>query len=87
MKAANASAVASLSDETAAVKKEIANPNVLHYKGINITPGGYMAAETVWRSKATGADIPTPFNAIPFPSADMSHLSEFYGSGRSPAFR
>jgi hypothetical protein len=71
-----------VSDETSKLKKDIANPTALNYKGITITPGGFMAAETVWRSKATGADIPTPFSAIPFPSADLSHLSEFYGSGR-----
>jgi hypothetical protein len=82
MKSANASAVASLSDETAAVKKAIANPSVLHYKGINITPGGFAAAETVWRSKATGGDIPTAFSAIPYEGADAYSLSEFYGSGR-----
>jgi hypothetical protein len=36
----------------------------------------------VWRSHATGADIPTAFTAMPFGSADASKLSEFYGSGR-----
>ena len=82
MRSANASAVASLSDETAAIKKAIANPTTLHYKGINLTPGGYVAGETVWRSKATGGDIPTPFNAIPYEHADAYSLSEFYGSAR-----
>jgi Skp family chaperone for outer membrane proteins len=82
MKAANASAVASLSDETAAVKKSIANPTALHYKGINITPGGFMAAETVYRQKATGADIPTALSSIPFNGANTAQLSEFFGSGR-----
>jgi hypothetical protein len=82
MKAANASAVASLSDETAAVKKAIANPGALHYKGISLTPGGYAAAETVYRSKATGGDIPTAFSSIPYEGADAYSLSEFYGSAR-----
>jgi hypothetical protein len=82
MKAANASAVASLSDETAAVKKAIANPTTLHYKGITLTPGGFAAGETVWRSKATGGDIPTAFNAIPYEGADAYRLSEFFGSAR-----
>jgi hypothetical protein len=82
LKANNVSLATTVSDETANIKKEIGSPTALHYKGINITPGGFMAAETVWRQHATGADIPTPFTAIPFPSADMSHLSEFYGSGR-----
>jgi hypothetical protein len=53
-----------VSDETAKIKKDIANPSVLHYKGITLTPGGFAAAETVYRSKATGGDIPTAFNAF-----------------------
>ena len=82
MKSANASAVSSLSDDTAAVKKAIANPSVLHYKGISLTPGGYAAAETVWRAKATGGDIPTAFSSLPYEGADAYSLSEFYGSAR-----
>ena len=82
MKAANASAVASFSDDTAAIKKSIAHPDTLHYKGITLTPGGFLAGETVWRSKATGGDIPTPFNAIPYEHADAYSLSEFFGDAR-----
>jgi Skp family chaperone for outer membrane proteins len=71
-----------VSDETAAIKKSIANPTALHYKGITITPGGYAAGETVYRTKATGGDIPTAFNAIPYEHADAYSLGEFYGSAR-----
>ncbi|WP_263359160.1 hypothetical protein [Acidicapsa ligni] len=74
--------VTTIQDGQAAVKKAIESPDSLRYKGITLTPGGFMAAETVWRSKSTGADIATPFSAIPFPSADAAHLSEFYGTGR-----
>jgi len=82
LKANAVSIAATISDENQAIKKAVNNPDQLHYKGITITPGGFMAAETVWRSHATGADIPTPFTAMPFGSADASKLSEFYGSGR-----
>jgi len=58
------------------------SPLAIHYKGITITPGGFLAAETVWRQRATGSDINTPFNAINFPGAAQSQISEFYGSGR-----
>ena len=54
----------------------------MHYKGITLTPGGYLAGETVWRSKATGGDIPTAFNALPYEHADAYSLSEFYGDAR-----
>ncbi len=58
------------------------SPLAIHYKGITITPGGFLAAETVWRQHAEGADINTQLNGIPYPGASGAHLSEFYGSGR-----
>jgi Skp family chaperone for outer membrane proteins len=82
LKGNQASLATTVSDETAKIKASIESPSALHYKGVNITPGGFMAAETVWRAHATGADIPTPFTSMPFPTADAYHLSEFYGSGR-----
>jgi TolA-binding protein len=82
LKANSLSLAATVSDETAKIKKEIASPNSLHYKGVNLTPGGYLAGETVYRTKATGGDIPTAFSAIPYEGADAYSLSEFYGSAR-----
>jgi hypothetical protein len=80
---ANALSLANtVSDETSAIKKSINSPNVLHFRGVEITPGGYAAAESVYRTKATGGDIPTAFSAIPYEGADAYSLSEFYGSAR-----
>lgn len=58
------------------------SPLAIHYKGITITPGGFLAAETVWRQRAEGADINTAFNSIPYPGSTQARMSEFYGSGR-----
>ncbi len=82
LKANQVSIASTISDETSAIKKSISNPSALHYKGITLTPGGYLAGETVWRSKATGGDIPTAFNALPYEHADAYSLSEFYGDAR-----
>ena len=82
LKANSVSLATTVSDETASMKKAINNPSVLHYKGITLTPGGYVAGETIWRSKATGGDIPTAFSAIPYEHADAYSLSEFYGDAR-----
>jgi len=82
LKGNQVSLATTVSDETSKIKKAIDSPSVLHYKGISITPGGFLAAETVYRTKATGGDIPTAFSAIPYESADAYSLSEFYGSGR-----
>ena len=82
LKGNQASLAATLSDETAKVKKEIMSPNSLHFKGIELTPGGFAAGETVYRSKATGGDIPTAFTSIPYENSGDYQLSEFYGSAR-----
>jgi len=58
------------------------SPLAIHYKGITLTPGGFLAAESVWRQHAMASDVNTPFNSIPFNGADAAHLSEFFGSGR-----
>jgi hypothetical protein len=66
-------------------QKSVANlesPLAIHYKGITITPGGFLAAESVWRQHALGADVNTPFNSIPFSGATAAHMAEFFGSGR-----
>jgi hypothetical protein len=82
LKGNQASLAATVSDETSKIKKEIYSPGVLHYKGIALTPGGFAAAETIYRTKATGGDIPTAFSSLPYEGADAYSLSEFYGSGR-----
>ena len=57
-------------------------PTAIHVKGVTITPGGFMAAETVYRQRALGSDINTPFNSIPMPGSSNYNTSEFFGSGR-----
>jgi hypothetical protein len=57
-------------------------PVAIRYKGVNITPGGFLAAETVFRNRATGGDIATPFTGIPFESNDLSHVTENAFTGR-----
>ncbi|MGA7931183.1 MAG: hypothetical protein WCA20_34960 [Candidatus Sulfotelmatobacter sp.] len=63
-------------------KEEIESPLAVHFKGITLTPGGFLAAESVYRNHALGADINTPFNSINMPGAGQNAVSEFYGSGR-----
>jgi hypothetical protein len=58
------------------------SPLALHYKGITITPGGFLAAEFVRRSRALAADVNSPLNSVTMPGATQSTLSEFFGSGR-----
>ena len=62
--------------------KQMESAITIRFRGINITPGGYAAAEFVRRSRALGADVATPFNSLTMPGASQSRLPEFYGSGR-----
>ena len=39
------------------INKDMEGPLTIHFKGINITPGGFIAAEFVRRSRALGADL------------------------------
>jgi hypothetical protein len=57
-------------------------PTAIHVKGITITPGGFLAAESVYRSRALASDVNTPFNSVTMPGASASKLSEFFASGR-----
>jgi len=58
------------------------NPIAIRYKGITITPGGFLAAETVFRNKAIGADINTPFNSVPFSGNPGGQTTEFNATAR-----
>jgi hypothetical protein len=78
----NATNTALAMQETQKAVGDLASPLAIHYKGITITPGGFLAAEAVWRQHALGADINTPFNSIPFSGATAAHMAEFFGSGR-----
>jgi hypothetical protein len=64
------------------IQQEINSPSTLHYKGVDITPGGFAAFEGVWRQHSVNSDINTPLNSIPFPSANEGHVSELNFSGR-----
>jgi hypothetical protein len=57
-------------------KSEEAGPVAIHYKGITITPGGFIEAATVTRSRAESADINSDFRGIPFPGASLARVAE-----------
>ncbi|MFP5266649.1 MAG: hypothetical protein ACLGQU_04710 [Acidobacteriota bacterium] len=64
------------------LREEFEAPTAVHYKGVDITPGGFAAFEGVWRQHSTNSGINTPFNGVPFPSANQGHVSELNFSGR-----
>jgi len=57
-------------------------PSSIKYKGITITPGGFIEAATVSRTRATGSDINTPFTGDPYPNNAIGKVSETNFSAR-----
>ena len=76
----NATAVAVQQQQK--VQRDAANPLSLRYRGIMITPGGFFAAEGLYRSGAENADINTSWASIPYEAQSMAYLSEFRASAR-----
>ena len=65
------------------LKKKVTHPDDIYYKGITISPhGSFLAAETVWRSGATGGGLNTAFTGVPLQYSPAAQMSEFQGSGR-----
>lgn len=62
--------------QQAAKAAEETGPVAIRYKGVTITPGGFLAAETVTRTRAVSAGINTDFKNIPFPGNSLAKLSE-----------
>src|SRR2546426_6107873 len=69
-------------EQTDAKKAEEIGPPAIKYKGISITPGGYLAAETIFRTHALNADVNTPFTTIPYPGNSLAKVSEINFTGR-----
>ncbi|MBZ5641753.1 MAG: keratin [Acidobacteriia bacterium] len=57
-------------------------PTSWKFKGVTFTPGGFFAAESVWRQRALSADVNTPFTSTPLPGSSQYNVGEFNASGR-----
>ncbi len=55
----------------------------IHYKGVDISLGGFVEAANQYRSRALGSDMFTPFNAIPFANTPTGHEAEDRLSARA----
>ncbi|MGC1872158.1 MAG: hypothetical protein WA700_14480 [Acidobacteriaceae bacterium] len=82
--AAQAQQTASMTEQDQqALKKKVMHPDDIYYKGITISPhGSFLAAETDWRSGATGGGLNTAFTSVPLQYSPSAQMSEFDGTGR-----
>jgi len=85
MKTSTAGAVQSLQETQKAVKN-LDQPSAVHYKGITITPGGYLDATFITRSRNINSDVIGSFNSFPFDNTANANLTEFRVSARQSRF-
>jgi hypothetical protein len=57
-------------------------PASIRFKGITLTPGGFLAGESVTRTHADASDINTSLNGIPYPGNALAKDSENSFTGR-----
>ena len=76
LKSNSTNAAVALQETQKNISKQFETPNAIHYKGITITPGGFVEAATVTRQRAASADINTPFTGIPYPGNSLSKVWE-----------
>ncbi len=77
LKASNEAIKTTVDREQADAKKASEDgPPTIKYKGVNITPGGFIEAATVYRQRAESADINSQLNGIPYPGNALSKVSE-----------
>ncbi|MGZ4820157.1 MAG: hypothetical protein ACXVZM_01025 [Terriglobales bacterium] len=58
------------------------SPLAIKYKGITITPGGFISANINWRKNNQNLDNFAGFTALPFDGSSNAHLGELRFTGR-----
>src|ERR1035437_3347073 len=82
LKTSATNAALSLQETQKTVKTGLENPLSLRFKGVTLTPGGYLDATFIRRSRALAEDAATPLNSVQMPGAAQGTMAEFFGSGR-----
>ena len=65
-----------------ALNGDPAGPKSIRYKGVSVTLGGFLAAESVWRQHDQANDISTSFAAIPYANSSVGHTQELRFTAR-----
>ena len=58
-------------------------PTSFHFKGLTLTPGGFLEGTMLVRTRNENADIANNYSAIPLNGSSNAKLSEFRGTGPS----
>src|SRR5262249_52637480 len=60
--------------------------NAFQYKGLSLTPGGFLEGTTLFRTRNENADIANSYSAVPLNGSSNARLSEFRGTARNSEF-
>ncbi|HST12098.1 MAG TPA: hypothetical protein VLL05_17110, partial [Terriglobales bacterium] len=61
-------------------------PTSFHFKGLTLTPGGFLEGTMLLRTRNENADIGNNYSATPLNGSSNAKLSEFRGSSRNSEF-
>ncbi|MGI9101735.1 MAG: hypothetical protein ACR2IF_04745 [Terriglobales bacterium] len=65
---------------------DLESPTAIHFRGVTITPGGFLNLNAIWRNHNTNSDVASTFTAFPLSGTANSHLSEFRMTARYSRF-
>jgi len=85
LKVSNTGMAQSLQDTQKKVSS-LESPLAIHYKGLTLTPGGFLDATFVERQRNENADVTSSLSAMPFAGIANSKLTEFRASARVSRF-
>ena len=71
--------VRSQPDET----KSAGEPTAFRFKGLTLTPGGFLSSTALVRGRNENADAATSYSAIPLDGSSNANLSELRGTARN----
>ncbi len=54
----------------------------VYYKGVTVTLGGFLAAESVYRQRSEIADIASSYSALPLGNSNLHNVAEFRETAR-----
>ncbi|HET6931565.1 MAG TPA: hypothetical protein VFI45_14665 [Candidatus Acidoferrum sp.] len=62
--------------------RNLEEPKTFHYKGLTMTPGGFLESTVLVRTRNENADVADNYSGIPLNGSSNSKLSEFRGTAR-----
>jgi len=63
--------------------KTAGEPTTFHFKGLTLTPGGFLNSTALVRARNENADVSTSYSATPLDGSSNAHLSELRGTARN----